>query len=1038
MVPCRITLRGFLSFRDQQTLEFTDAPLWMLAGPNGSGKSAVFDSVTYALFGWHRGGAKDAGELINKECDAFSVEFEFALGDDRFQIRRTHKKRASGSGASTQQISQWLDSRWSAVAETNQKRQFDAWIDSRIGLRYETFTSSVLLLQGQSEKLLGKTAADRFKVLSDIVDLERYARLHARVDEARKKLKAFIEVLQNQVAGIPEVSSDEWTGAEARVAEIEAERERKKNQLESLIAAEHAAQRWAELNARLEAARSKRQSAETLLAGSDAIERDATRLAELNRVIPLAEVALRERAGVEDSKRVIAEATEKQQLAAAELTKASAAIQQIQQKRVTLMRDAAADECTRSKLNDELQHLAGDLVKVELLERTRAELASIEKSLSQVPADLDVQIAAAKTRVDDLSTLDRALPELIRIHRDREQLAERTQQSKSLTEQLGTVTAAGQAVSAELAKLEPLAQQRSEEMEKARADAASAETIFRQAERDLRTLDEMQGEANCRVCGQKLTAAHMAEETSRRTMAFDDAGQKVRASIAARESCETVHRELASQIERLRAERQQRREEFHDIKRQADQAALDANRLTSELNESQKKLPDQLRLRLGLPTTGDWLATRFPSKSDLTEIQSKARDLAAAQDVLQRLNDMKVQSGTKRTHITSLRRSIEEMKAALRSSETAIRERGVGARADAASLDARIIARRKETERIDQESERLGKTRDDLQARASALDATLQTESAKRKLRQQQLDAAHLALPDAWRPLIDRSKLSDQHVWKSERDELSFRNVERLADELRLARAGLDRLKADEAAAERELETVPLSARRLVADVRTEIEQAKTAERLIEQSAKSAAAELHRLESRRRERQSLTDQLLQADRDHAQHAKLTELLSRDRLQGTLIRRAERQIVDQANIILDRLSDGQLFLQIRGGSEPENALDLESINRAAGGSAIPVAFLSGSQRFRVAVSLALGIGRYACGQHRPIESVIIDEGFGCLDRNGRQSMIQELQHLRGFLKRILLVSHQEEFADAFPDGYRFELVNGATRVSRFHR
>ena len=48
------------------------------------------------------------------------------------------------------------------------------------------------------------------------------------------------------------------------------------------------------------------------------------------------------------------------------------------------------------------------------------------------------------------------------------------------------------------------------------------------------------------------------------------------------------------------------------------------------------------------------------------------------------------------------------------------------------------------------------------------------------------------------------------------------------------------------------------------------------------------------------------------------------------------------------------------------------------------------------------------------------------------------MIQELQNLRGHLHCILLVSHQEEFADAFPDGYRFELEGGATRVTRFVR
>src|SRR6058998_3369475 len=96
------------------------------------------------------------------------------------------------------------------------------------------------------------------------------------------------------------------------------------------------------------------------------------------------------------------------------------------------------------------------------------------------------------------------------------------------------------------------------------------------------------------------------------------------------------------------------------------------------------------------------------------------------------------------------------------------------------------------------------------------------------------------------------------------------------------------------------------------------------------------------------------------------------------------------------------------------------------------------FESPRPSFRVAVSLALGIGQYASRQHRPIESVIIDEGFGCLDKSNRQVMIQELQNLRGQLRRILVVSHQEEFATAFPDGYHFELTNGTTEVTRFQQ
>jgi DNA repair exonuclease SbcCD ATPase subunit len=156
----------------------------------------------------------------------------------------------------------------------------------------------------------------------------------------------------------------------------------------------------------------------------------------------------------------------------------------------------------------------------------------------------------------------------------------------------------------------------------------------------------------------------------------------------------------------------------------------------------------------------------------------------------------------------------------------------------------------------------------------------------------------------------------------------------------------------------------------------------------------------------------------------------------------LVRQAERQVVDHANAVLDRLSGGQLRLRLcseAGGEDSSaKALELEAYNRTSGDRPINVAFLSGSQKFRVAVSLALGIGQYASRQHRSIESVIIDEGFGCLDRQGRQVMIEELRNLRTQMRCILLVSHQEEFAEAFADGYHFELTDGTTRVTRFQR
>src|SRR5262249_37437731 len=80
-----------------------------------------------------------------------------------------------------------------------------------------------------------------------------------------------------------------------------------------------------------------------------------------------------------------------------------------------------------------------------------------------------------------------------------------------------------------------------------------------------------------------------------------------------------------------------------------------------------------------------------------------------------------------------------------------------------------------------------------------------------------------------------------------------------------------------------------------------------------------------------------------------------------------------------------------YLRLRGGEEEgaaDRALELEAYNRSTTQAPINVTFLSGSQRFRVAVSLALGLGQYASRQHRPIESVIIHEGSVFLVRQGR--------------------------------------------------
>ena len=54
MIPIRLTISGFLSYREKAEIDFTTFDLACISGPNGAGKSSLLDAITWALFGQAR------------------------------------------------------------------------------------------------------------------------------------------------------------------------------------------------------------------------------------------------------------------------------------------------------------------------------------------------------------------------------------------------------------------------------------------------------------------------------------------------------------------------------------------------------------------------------------------------------------------------------------------------------------------------------------------------------------------------------------------------------------------------------------------------------------------------------------------------------------------------------------------------------------------------------------------------------------------------------------------------------------------------
>src|SRR5512140_378200 len=85
MIPIRLKITGFLSYRDPVEVDFSIFELACISGQNGAGKSSLLDAITWVLFGQAR---KRDDALINSSSDSAEVVFLFEYEQNVYRIQR--------------------------------------------------------------------------------------------------------------------------------------------------------------------------------------------------------------------------------------------------------------------------------------------------------------------------------------------------------------------------------------------------------------------------------------------------------------------------------------------------------------------------------------------------------------------------------------------------------------------------------------------------------------------------------------------------------------------------------------------------------------------------------------------------------------------------------------------------------------------------------------------------------------------------------------------------------------------------------------
>ncbi|GHH85049.1 nuclease SbcCD subunit C [Streptomyces sulfonofaciens] len=199
---------AFGPFGGRQDIDFdalSAAGLFLLHGPTGAGKTSVLDAVCYALYGSVPGARGTGGQGTGLRSDhadpgiRTEVRLEFSVAGRRLEITRQppwERPKRRGSGTTTDKAHSALreydaaTGSWRGLSRSHQ--EIGEEIGLLLGMSKEQFCQVVLLPQGDFARFLRADAEARGRLLGRLFDTRRFAAVEQYLAERRRAGEAAV------------------------------------------------------------------------------------------------------------------------------------------------------------------------------------------------------------------------------------------------------------------------------------------------------------------------------------------------------------------------------------------------------------------------------------------------------------------------------------------------------------------------------------------------------------------------------------------------------------------------------------------------------------------------------------------------------------------------------------------------------------------------------------------------------------------------------------------------------------------------------
>jgi exonuclease SbcC len=175
--------------------------------------------------------------------------------------------------------------------------------------------------------------------------------------------------------------------------------------------------------------------------------------------------------------------------------------------------------------------------------------------------------------------------------------------------------------------------------------------------------------------------------------------------------------------------------------------------------------------------------------------------------------------------------------------------------------------------------------------------------------------------------------------------------------------------------------------------------------------------------------------LLQKEEAIAQQ--LYSILGKDEFRNHVLSLVEKNLIQSTNHQLNQLCQGRYILkqQINKSTASSDYYIIDKLNFSM---LRKVSTLSGGETFMVSLAMALALSELTRGENI-IDNFFIDEGFGTLDEDSIEEVLEMLNSIKSQGKTITLISHIKSLTSRIPVNINVQKAeSGSSKISTLYQ